>query len=45
MTVWRRPTNVSNVVISGASHLIVQEAPRQLGKGEALTPAPDRSLG
>ena len=45
MTVWRRPTNVSNVVISGASHLIVQEAPKQLGKGEALTLIPHRSPG
>lgn len=32
MTVWRRPVNASNVIISGAGHLIVQEAPRELGK-------------
>ncbi|KZT67779.1 hypothetical protein DAEQUDRAFT_728778 [Daedalea quercina L-15889] len=31
-TSWRRPVNCSNVVFTQASHLIVMEAPEELGK-------------
>ncbi|KAJ3493281.1 hypothetical protein NLJ89_g11056 [Agrocybe chaxingu] len=36
LTVWRRPTNASNVRIPGGGHLIVQEKPREVAEDIAL---------
>ncbi|KAI0299442.1 Alpha/beta hydrolase family-domain-containing protein [Multifurca ochricompacta] len=43
-TVWRRPENASNSLISKATHLVVQDSPREVGKLCFSLNVPDRVI-